>query len=271
MITLEILCWENDYRHILSSSYLNKLSQSLGSEFSCKKLLVNQVISRSNVKRLLSKVSDFFDEITFVEDYFLDSLDYLNVEASFTPRELQYSRGQFVGLAQCETRYLFHLNADAEILNESKIPFLKHGVEVLQNCDDILAFSPMWAFQSSSGVMSGQDGYLLETAKKIPLKNRNYAACKGFSDNCFLVDAARLRSIDWNTQSDKTHHFPKYAGLSFEKRIANYIINNDLYRAIDPSVTQINIFLPRNLSSRILQIYNNLIWNNLPEINTAPD
>ncbi len=260
MITLEILCWENDYRRILSRSYLHNISQSLNHEFSHRRLLVNQVILRSHVKRLLGQVSGFFDEIIFVEDFFSGAMDSLNVEQSFTPHERQYSRGQFVGLDRCGTRYLFHINADIELKNENKIPFLQNGIEVLQQFDNVLTVSPKWAFQSLNGSIYGQDGYILESEAKLSVKKRDYFLCKGFSDNCFLVDTERLRSIDWNTQSDKTNHYPNYAGLSFEKRVGNYISNNNLYRAIDPSVTFVNSLLPQKFSSKVLKKYNAFVW-----------
>lgn len=262
LITLEILCWENDYRRILSSSYLHKIHVSLNHEFTHRRLLVNQVISRSHVKRLLGKVGSFFDEIIFVEDFFSEAMYSLNLKESFTPFERQYSRGQFVGLNRCETRYLFHINADIEIENEFGIDFLQNGIEVLQQIDDVLTVSPKWAFQTSNGGLSGTDGYLSEGVKSFSIMDRNYVACKGFSDNCYLADVEKLRSINWSTQSDMTESFPKYAGFSFEKRIANYIYNNSLFRAIDPSVTFINMHLPRNLTSKMLDNYNKLAWKN---------
>ena len=259
-ITLEILCWENDYRHVLSEANLESLFSNMNANFAYKRLLVNQVISRSHVRYLLRKNSGFFDEVVFVEDFFSSAMDSLNVEQSFTPHERQYSRGQFVGLDRCETRYLLHLNADIDLKNENKILFLQNGIEVLQQFDNVLTVSPKWAFQSLNGSIYGQDGYTLESEGKLSVKKRDYFLCKGFSDNCFLVDTERLRSIDWNTQSDKTNHYPKYAGLSFEKRVGNYISNNNLYRAIDPSVTFVNSLLPQKFSSKVLKKYNAFVW-----------
>lgn len=268
MITFEVLVWENDYRHVLSSHFLDNLRQNLNSDFSCKRLLVNQVISRHNVNRLLKNIH-FFDEVVFVQDYFSDALDSLQIDNSFSRHEEQYSRGQFVGLAKCDTQYLFHINADIEISNRSQVPFVKHGVEVLQNSDEILAFSPKWAFKTSTGDLIGVDGHLLERKKTLTVGDREYSACKGFSDNCFLVDAPRLRSINWSTVSNHTNSYPIYAGNSFEKRIANYVFNSSYFRAIDSSVTFINTMLPRNTTSKLLSKYNRYRWNRFELSNLA--
>ena len=79
-ITLEILCWENDYRHVLSEANLESLFSNMNANFAYKRLLVNQVISRSHVRYLLRKNTGFFDEVVFVEDFFSSAMDSLNVE-----------------------------------------------------------------------------------------------------------------------------------------------------------------------------------------------
>lgn len=260
MITFEVLCWENDYRYLLSANSLDHLREEMGFQFDFKRLLVNQVFSRSHVLYLLSKTDDFFDEVVFVEDNFKSSLKSLGVDAGLSPREAQYSRGQFVGLDRCQTKFLFHLNADIFLRNQYRVPFLSHGIEVLQHHSEILAFSPKWAFESSTGELIGENGYLLEREKDVEVGNRIYVACKGFSDNCFLVETSRLKQIDWNTSSRKTDLFPSYAGFSFEKRIANFIYNSNNFRAIDPTVTFVNREKSKNLTSRVLNQYNRYRW-----------
>ena len=250
-------CWENDYRHILQYDYLRKLFFNIPDNFTHRRLLVNQVISRNHVYRLAAKCTEFLDEIVFVQDFYNEAFDlYLNGNP-FTKMEEQYSRSQFTGLLLCDTPYLFHLNADIEVENPDSSNFLEVGIELLsRRKDSSISFSPNWAFRELNGILYGDQGYLLEQVNRFTFQDLPFFECSGFTDNCYLIDKRELTKIDWNCESEFTRNYPKYAGQSFERRIANYMFTNNLSRIVDPAIRFINTEIPK---SNVVKFLNALI------------
>lgn len=52
-----------------------------------------------------------------------------------------------------------------------------------------------------------------------------------FSDQCYLSTAEFMRQIDYYTDHPIAKAYPKHGGNSFERRVAQYLANNDLWVA----------------------------------------
>lgn len=166
----------------------------------------------------------------FVPDCLEPVLASFDLVAADLGRGLWYSSAELVGIRLCETRFLVHYASDAALGHQSD--WVGRGCRLLSEDLETACVNPVW------------NGNLREVRSVSVAERRGYSIGRGFSDQCYLIEADRWRKADLTRLHPAADRYPDYAGALFEMRADSWMRFSGLFRATDVGATYLHPVLP---------------------------
>lgn len=248
-VTIGAATWEKDFSTILGTRYFELLFHS---NLDCKRLLIiNNIKERESIEDLLRniptdklKMDIIWGETTTDEvlkgfpgkkitrkSFITYTPIKKYIKSFFSNKRLKlkydgfwYSIGPLTAIYKCNTKYLLYFTGDAHIENDKDFEWINEAIDIMEKDNSVISASPVW-------------NNLFDSAKAQSLGNYgNFYINNTFSDQCFLIDVERVKSIkNFFNQKNKSVkiQYPIYASSrSFECRVCSYLRNNNLKRIV---------------------------------------
>lgn len=228
MLTVETKVWERDWESGIKHGRVERFFQLIPTP-AHRRLLINNVAFPHRVvetaQDLLAR--QIVHEIVVVADHLDAALDHFRLTRDMLGAGLPYSSAELVGLFTCPTEFLCHFAGDCVMGHTSD--WIGEGIELLRRRVDIAVVSPLW------------NGSLREALEESPQQDGDYLLGHGFTDQCYLVRAAELKSANLLRFHPASDRYPKYGGDLFEKRVDSWLRLESKFRTIDPRATCLHL------------------------------
>jgi hypothetical protein len=236
-MVLNTLLYENNYKKILNeqSWFFNYQSDII-----TKKLItVNNVSGRDFMESELDSWKEKYNfEYFFVEDYEKQAIDFFNLDIDKkTTIGYYYIIPYFSLTLFLNEGFVFHVSEDCTQKLYFDDTFLIESKKEILNNDKIPATTLSWGYPKQS---FGKDVGEWEQEEAFIAKNKvepnldNFWMSIGFSDQLFVASVDKLKKIDYNLEN---YDGPGCCGApycpnSWERRLSDYLYNNDQYRGV---------------------------------------
>jgi len=226
MTTLTTIIYEGNFRKILNESswfinYQNKF-------ISKKRLNINNIESKEDFEIIIKRIEGIPNiEICFVDDNIDKVNSILNLDISRNTFGFNYTMPYLCDLISCTTDYIFNVSSDCQSEINITEDFFRNSIELLENDDSVIITTVPWG----KPAMFKSVGEWEQNSFNINKMNRLFWFSKVMSDQLFFAKVDKILACDLNRQGG-FHPYPEYGGFCFEKRIGNYLITDDKYRAI---------------------------------------
>lgn len=245
-ITFETKCYENDWKFVLKTPYLDRMIDRCGVDFTHKQLIINNVNDITTVSRYADKKvkEGVIDAYYIAADYADKALEFFQIEKSSFGRGYYYSIAELVGLYLSRTEYHLHFSSDAYMESEPESPWIAEAIELMESRPDYIIASPTW-------------NHKFKEVRKTSFNERgNFYVQYSFSDQCYLVKTELFRQPIYNEKNGTSNRYPKYGGELFEKRVDSYLRNHELKRIVHKKVSYIHRNFPKNKLLKQLRLFN---------------
>jgi len=263
-LTIASTCWENDYDIILNTPYREKLFPDIVKH---KMLIVNNVNDKAMVTSLADRakaegsITEFFysEELS---DTVLNDSNFFgrgqtgNISALFTAKPsfkqhvkailnrkpiqrkyngYWYSIAPLCAIYKCKTDWLLYFTEDTLIIDED-FSWIEKAQQLMQAEEKYISACPIWNYKIEEA-HSQSEGSI-----------GDFWITSGFSDQCFLLNAKKVREIpnllcEQNDFVNKTYMY--YGGNYFERMLNAYMRNHGLKRLVH----QKSIYFHKDFSS----------------------
>lgn len=234
-VTFETKCWEKDWRSVLNPVHIESIVGRHTTEFVERRMLVNNVQDPGEAMKAAEDLvkRGLLTSAVFVPDYVEPALMAFGLTAEDLGKGYWYSTAEIVGIRLCTTKYLLHYASDTALAHRSD--WADRGCAVLAARTDVTCVNPVW------------NGRLREAAIAALTEDASYYYGRGFSDQCYLVEAARWREADLTKIHPASERYPGYAVGLFEMRADSWMRHYGLLRAIDKTATYVHPALPGSI------------------------
>jgi hypothetical protein len=245
-ITFASNCYEKDYKYIMNTDWAGKLflSDDRGA-FDYRMMSIGNVNSREKVLEEIKKTGfnkyeiDFYFSDDFAENVYRT---YEKCSRSSFVRKVSlwkrlkvlirdkkwisksydgynYGIGCMCAILRCKTEWLLYCTED--VILSPDLTWIHEAVKIMNENDNFFVANPLW------------NDDIQNIEKQSEGEIEDFYIGQGFSDQCFLINAKRLKNIaglyaEKNDVSEK--YYPYYGGNCFERRINAYMRNHDLKR-----------------------------------------
>lgn len=232
MITLYTSVYEKNIVNVLLDGWFVNYKNDLITK---KVVVVNNVVNWA----LYNELKQHHQDIEFV--HHSDYVDQINaafgVNLDSSKAEYYYSVQQYVSLlVETGNKFVFYVGSDCKIVSSDLTPFLQKSINLINNNPDVITTTLPWFDATKSEWYDIEED--LAKSWYNPSKPGTYKSidpefCSSviFSDQVWVGNIAKLKTCDF-TDSRDLYGFPPYAGNSFEKRLANYFMTHNKYRAL---------------------------------------
>lgn len=237
MITISTLLYQGNYIDLFKedSWFLN-----YSPKFDHKKLiLVNNVNDRDYIEYRLSEIKEKHKiEFSFMEDVEKDCIKDFKLDIN---REstlgYYYIIPYFALLKKVDTEFVFHISEDCTKTINFDEDFVLSSIEELKSNKKLISTTINWGTPASS---MGYDTGEWEQISSFKFKNKKektndkFWYSFGFSDQVFIAEIKSLKSVDYNLQTRENPicFGTPYCPDSWERRVSEYMYQNDLYRGV---------------------------------------
>lgn len=231
MITLFTTLYEKNKDYLLSDN-----NQMTNINFD---LITEKIIGINNVNLKLEdyeKMKNLTDKYNIHFLIINDSVDkvknFFNLDINDKTLGYYYTIQYFSFILNCKTDYLLLCASDCDpVINDD---YLINSINEL-NDEDVITTSVIWGgdnnkipdFYPAIGEQEFTFNFL-----NIEKENKNFWYNIGFSDQFFMTKIDKIKNCDFNLYHKLGDRFPGYGGMSFEKRLSNYLTINKKFRAI---------------------------------------
>lgn len=245
-LTFETKCYENDWKFVLQTSYLNNMIARCKVNFTSKQLIINNVNDIATVCRYADiKVKEgIIDKYYIANDYADEALSFFQISKNSFGKGYYYSIAELVGLYLCETDYHLHFSSDAYMQANPTSPWIEEAIQLMDTHPEYVVATPTW------------NRKFKEAKKQSHGEVDNFYISYGFSDQCYLMKTSIFKQPVYNEYNEASACYPKYGGELFEKRVNSYIRNHDLKRLVHKKVYYIHRNFPKNELLKKLRLYN---------------
>ncbi len=214
MVTFETKCWQEDWRTLLTSGFLEEQIARNGFAFVRRVLFINNVEDPDEVGLHARKLVDagVLTDVYRVEDHAAEALQFFGLSREALGRGYVYSIAELVGIYMCRTPYLVHFAGDV-ILQDHR-DWIDAAIRELEAEPAAAAANPTW------------NGCFLEAAQESSGRRGEFYVGSGFSDQCYLVRVADFRSPIYAERHVLSERYPAHGGDSFEKRVDAWMRNH---------------------------------------------
>ena len=247
-ITLEIKCWEKDYRLILQYGLLEKvLSRNNLFKFEKINLIINNIKDRKHVEELANqkKLAGIISAYYFVEDYLDSALKYFKIDRSTFGKGGVYSFAEIVGLYLNDSPYLLHYSSDSLPEKNLNDAWFLEALSLFKENEDIFVANLTW------------NNKFHEAESECEYKKNNFYIGYGFSDQMYLIDISKFHDIDFTLSHPDSNRYPSYGGESFEKKVDSWMRINNKKRATFSSGTYFHKNIPNAKLMQLIYLYSN--------------
>lgn len=238
MITISTLLYEGNYRSVLAEEgwFLN-----YDSDLVSKKLIaVNNVKDRKFIHELLQRTGKYHSKIEFffVEDLESECIQFFNLNIDKKATQGYYYIIPYFALTlHVNDGFFFHVSEDCSRDIRFSNEYIEASVKEIATNDKILVTTIGWGFPKQSHGYDVGEWEQIETFRlknKTEPENNNFWHSVGFVDQIFIANANKLKSVNYNieTYDNPIYHGPWYCPNSWERRVAEYMYKNDLYRGV---------------------------------------
>ena len=230
-VTLETKCWENDWEHVLKTSWLNTLKEYNKYPFTKFTLIINNVSDRNEVEYYANqKVEEgILTDYHVVADYEKSTLKYFDI--SLEEKSYPYSISELVSIFLCGTDYLLHFSSDST-LEQPYHNWITESIEEMEGNDKVKLINPVWNHK----LWEAKEESFLETDNF--LYSKDAPLC---SDQCFFIKTETFRQrIYSELNNTSTKIYSLGVGNLFERRVDAWMRNNNHWRAVHKNVNYIH-------------------------------
>ena len=225
-MVLATTIYEKNFRQVLTDdNWFFKVDNTLISKKVC---IVNNINSREEFNELKQRL-EHRAEFVYCDDIWLEAVSAFNCDLH--PREtsyrysIQYFCALYFALTQ-NIKYVLNVGADCRMSDLEIEDYIIESASLLDSDPSVLLTTIPWSegnFEETGN--HEQDTY------HITKRHDLFWFSKVVSDQVFFSSPHKLQEVDFNIK-ENLHSFPAYGGDSFEKRLCNYLISSDCYRAI---------------------------------------
>lgn len=240
-ITFETKCYENDWEYILKGSYLKKMIDRCGIQFTVRQLIINNIKNRELVESYAKrKVAEgVIDVYYFTEDTEEEVLNFFKLTKESLGKGFVYSISEFTGIYKCKTDFLLHFSSDAYLTQKAKkSTWILEAIEQMKNNNTFIVATPCWnhLYLSAKAESYGTTG--------------NFYLAQGFSDQCYLIPVKIFQQKIYNEKHPYSERYPQYGGELFEKRVDSFLRTHDYYRLIYKKASYIHANFPKTKAKK---------------------
>jgi hypothetical protein len=259
-VTFETKCYERDWEYVVRTGRLQKAIRMCRYPFDRITLYVNNVRDPKKVARYAEKlvVSGVISEFVHVFDFADQVLEAFGCDPGTFKGGYYYSISEMVGIYRCTTDYLLHFSSDS--MMENKEEWIGSAIERMEHDRRILVANPTW------------NRKFHEAKEDSDREDETFFIGNGFSDQCYLIPAARFRSPIYGEREQAFgRNYPRYGGESFEKRVDAYMRNHGFLRITSKKASYRHRNYPRSKLSKKVAIYLFLARSILSFRNRSPE
>ena len=228
-VSLYVNCFERDYVKVLSPGFMAEKAGQFRYPFSKVVVSINNVRDHGHALRLAEKAVRRceIDGYVEVERSLPMALSVCGLKARDLGIVRHYIDFALVAVVSARPGYLLYCCAEVDMAEP--VDWITPALRVLSENSDILVANPVWA-SDPAGV-----------EREAIRREGHHFVGRGFSDQCFLVDAARLAQPVYKYQHPAGSRYPMSdVGDIFEKRVDAYMRHHGLLRLTDPRASYIH-------------------------------
>jgi hypothetical protein len=196
-------CWKNDWYKFLGNAFERKW-QSCQYPFDKKWLMLNNDVPEEAMDNFRA------DRIINVPAYADEVLDFFNLKREDFKGGFWYSIAELAELYFArDFDYLCHLSSDSLIVPPKD--WITKGIEILKNEPQVSVVSP---------------------SSRVNTWHNEKGLDQYFSDQGYLIRVPEFRQKIYNFNKPELPDYPRHGGNSFEKKVAQYLINTNHFRRI---------------------------------------
>lgn len=235
-ITFETKCYENDWKFLLQTRYLNEMAERCRIQFSHRQLIINNVNDRRQVCAYADrKVAEgAIDAYYLAEDYAAEALAFFGIEQESFGKGYCYSIAELVGLYLSRSDYHLHFSSDARMASDHEDDWIGQAVELMDAHPEYAVANALWNRKTN------------EARKESFGETEHFFTGYGFSDQCYLVRNELFRQPIYNEKHPESERYPAYGGELFEKRVDSYMRNHNLVRLTHKKASYLHRNFPKN-------------------------
>jgi len=230
MVTLTTILYEGNFRKILNDSswFLN-----IQNKFITKKRLnINNIESIDEFNDTIQKFENEKLEINYVDDNIEIVNSTLGLNLNRDTHGFNYTMPYFSDLISISTDYILNVSSDCQSDIYITDDFFENSIKILDEDEDVIVTTIPWNKPDIFGTKNTKSvGDWEESSYNIYKRNEFFWFSKVMSDQVFFAKKEKLLNCDFNIEGD-FHPYPSYGGFCFEKRIGNYFIDKNKFRAI---------------------------------------
>lgn len=228
-VNLYVNCFERDYIKVLSPGFMAEKAAQFRYPFSRIVVSINNVRDAEDARRLAAKAVQRgeIDAYVEVEKLLPKALSVCGLKPKDLGIVRHYIDFALVAVVSAQPDYLLYCCAEVEMAEA--FDWVTPALRALEKNSQILVANPLWA--SDPGGMERES---------IRREGHHFLG-RGFSDQCFLVDAGRLAKPIYGYKHPAGERYPMSdVGDIFEKRVDAYMRHNGLLRLTDPRASYIH-------------------------------
>lgn len=236
-MVLNTILYEGNYTDILdpSSWFLTYHSERI----SKKLITVNNVQNRAQTETRINEYKKLYDfDYFFVEDYEKQAKDYFKLDIDKNNTQgYYYIIPYFALVLKLDSGFVFNVSADCSKNISFDDQFLIESQAEINNNSKILVTTLNWGYPKQSNGYDTGEWEQIESFRlkgKVEPEMNSFWYSFGFVDQVFVASLDKLKNIDYNleTYDNPIYHGPWYCPNSWERRLAEYMFKNDMYRGV---------------------------------------
>jgi hypothetical protein len=258
MITLTTILYEKNFRfHLKENSWFKNFKSNYITK---KRLLVNNLNSTQEFEDILNELYDSEEvELIYIDDYAEEVIDFFKLNIKEGELGYNYTVPYFVNIFTCKTPYFFNVSSDCCVDICVKDSFFEKSIRLLDQ-DNKYAVTSLptekdWSVHGYPSFTSWESEQIYGRGitcqgeweqVNIPgftkeQELEDFWCSATFWDGVFIGHVQKLKEIDYQEcfGSNPIQAVAPYGGKgAFENRIADYLMYNNVHRAMLKSKTQ---------------------------------
>jgi hypothetical protein len=222
-VDLCVNCYERTYREVLAPGFFAKLAADHARRFTRRTALVNNVLDRGAVERLVleRKAAGELDACFFVEDRIEDALRQTGVASPEIARAPYFTDWGLVLVTAPGPDWLVH--CDPEVRLQAPYDWVGPSITLMDADARVMVANPRWYAPTPRH----------DTLARTTLeRSGRFALGLGFSDQLFLCRRSEFAAPIYGQRCVATRRYPMAnVSLSFEARVDAWMRHHDRLRA----------------------------------------
>ena len=194
-----------------------------------KKICIVNNLNSDDEFELLKQKFKHKAEFVYCDDIWLEAVSAFNCDLHPDEISYRYSIQYFCALyvaLKKNVKYILNVGADCRMSDLEIEDYIIESTSLLDSDPSVLLTTIPWSEGNFETIGNHE-----QNTYGITKRHDLFWFSKVVSDHVFFSSPQKLQTVDFNIKKN-LHPFPGYGGDSFEKRLFNYLISSDYYRAI---------------------------------------